>query len=394
MKLIYVGSSRPEHITQEYLKKGSSVNFAGMTLQTALLDGLYFYDKKLQIISAWDISPFPKLKQIYFPPENVFFKETDKHYKFVGAINLPIYNLFSKFLRVRRELKRQIRNCTDNAVIVYETHTPFLLAVASLRNKIKKTVVIVPDLPEYMHGGSNPIRRFFKWIDHKVIHHCLKKFDGYVLLSEPMREKLPKSVEKYIVMEGIFNPEFDDKPVEKEAGKVIMYTGGVYRHRGTHILLEAFMGIKDPNYKLWIRGNGDMVDEIKEMAEKDHRITYFEPMKRKDLLELEKRATVMVNTTPPQDFTKYFFPSKNMEFLASGTPTVMFKLGCIPKEYDSYLFYADRADVESLRDKLIEVCEMNKEDRSKFGEAAKNFILKEKNPIVQCGRIVEFINKL
>ena len=393
MKLIYVGSSRPEAIAQEYLKKGSRVNFAAMTLQNALLDGLSEQNVDLNIISAWSITPYPKVKQIYFQPENVEFKNRKEIYRFVGCINLPFINMVSKFIRVRKELKRQLKNQADANIIVYETYTPFLLAVATLRKKIAKTIVIVPDLPEYMHGKDNMIRAFLKKIDRCMIEWCLNKFDGYVVLSEPMLEKLPKG-KKHIVMEGIFNPEFVEKPVEKESFKTIMYTGGVYAHRGTKLLLEAFKSLTQPDYRLWIRGDGDLKKEILDMAAKDSRIRYFEPMGREQLLELERKATVMVNTTPPQDFTRYFFPSKNMEYLASGTPTIMFRLGCMPQEYDDYLYYVDGNDAEALRKKIIEVCEKPQEELNEFGNRAKQFILKKKNPTVQCKRILDFIIRL
>lgn len=394
MNLIYVGSSRPESIAQEYLRRGSRVNFAGMTLQNAILDGLYEHDSKLDVISAWDISPYPTVKQILFSPEEIEFKGRYDKYKFVGAINLPILNMMAKFLKIRSELNRNIKKDLNNAVIVYETYSPFLLAAATLRRKIGKLVVIVPDLPDYMHSGDSKIRAFFKRINRSLIDWCLRKSDGYILLSEPMLEKLPPKDGKYIVMEGIFNPEFEDNDVEKEKYKTIMYTGGIYSHRGTDLLLDAFSKIDAPDYRLWIRGDGDLKGKILEMSQKDSRIRYFEPMERKDLLELEKKATVLVNTTPPQDFTKYFFPSKNMEFLASGTPTVMFRLGCMPKEYNDHLFYVDGNDSEALKDKLVEVCEMGTEKQMKFGRDAKNFILENKNPRVQCGKIIEFIKNL
>lgn len=394
MNLIYVGSSRPESIAQEYLRRGSRVNFAGMTLQNAILDGLYEHDSKLDVISAWDISPYPTVKQILFSPEEIEFKGRYDKYKFVGAINLPIVNMMAKFLKIRSELNRNIKKDLNNAVIVYETYSPFLLAAATLRRKIGKLVVIVPDLPDYMHSGDSKIRAFFKRINRSLIDWCLRKSDGYILLSEPMLEKLPPKDGKYIVMEGIFNPEFEDNDVEKEKYKTIMYTGGIYSHRGTDLLLDAFSKIDAPDYRLWIRGDGDLKGKILEMSQKDSRIRYFEPMERKDRLELEKKATVLVNTTPPQDFTKYFFPSKNMEFLASGTPTVMFRLGCMPKEYNDHLFYVDGNDSEALKDKLVEVCEMGTEKQMKFGRDAKNFILENKNPRVQCGKIIEFIKNL
>ncbi len=394
MNLIYVGSSRPESIAQEYLRRGSRVNFAGMTLQNAILDGLYEHDSKLDVISAWDISPYPTVKQILFSPEEIEFKGRYDKYKFVGAINLPIVNMMAKFLKIRSELNRNIKKDLNNAVIVYETYSPFLLAAATLRRKIGKLVVIVPDLPDYMHSADSKIRAFFKRINRSLIDWCLRKSDGYILLSEPMLEKLPPKDGKYIVMEGIFNPEFEDNDVEKEKYKTIMYIGGIYSHRGTDLLLDAFSKIDAPDYRLWIRGDGDLKGKILEMSQKDSRIRYFEPMERKDLLELEKKATVLVNTTPPQDFTKYFFPSKNMEFLASGTPTVMFRLGCMPKEYNDHLFYVDGNDSEALKDKLVEVCEMGTEKQMKFGRDAKNFILENKNPRVQCGKIIEFIKNL
>ncbi len=394
MKLIFVGSSQPEAIAQEYLKRGSRVNFAGITLQNALLDGLYQNDKDLSVITAWDITPYPKIKQIFFQPENIEFKGRKDKYKFVGATNLPLINMLSKFLRIRKELKHQIKDKENAAVIVYETYTPFLLAVATLRRRISKAVVIVPDLPDYMHSSGNKLRALFKRIDKRIIDWCLKRFDGYVLLSEPMLEKLPPKDGKHIVMEGIFNPEFKEKPVEKEPYKTIMYTGGVHTHRGTKLLLDAFKDIEDSNYRLWIRGDGELKQEILDMAAKDTRIKYFEPMGREELLELERRATVMVNTTPPQDFTRYFFPSKNMEYLASGTPTIMFRLGCMPKEYDEYLYYVDRDDAESLRKKIVEVCEQPQEKLNLFGNRAKQFIIEKKNPFVQCKRILDFIDTL
>lgn len=391
MRLIFVGSSRPEEITHEYLKKGTRINFASMTLQNALLNGLCKSINDFSIISSWGISPFPKVKQIFFRPANIEFNGNRNRYRFVGAINFPIVNMISKFFLVRSELKKQLKN-EESCVIVYETHSPFLLAVATLRKKIKKAVVLVPDLPDYMHGRNNIVRRFLKKLDRNLINWCLEKFDGYVLLSEPMREKLPEK--KYIVMEGIFNPEANEKNVEKEVYRTIMYTGGVFSHRGTDLLLEAFSEIKNPDYRLWIRGDGELKQKILDMAAKDSRIKYFPPMKREELLELERKATVLVNTTPPQDFTRYFFPSKNMEYLASGTPTIMFRLDCMPQEYDNYLYYVDGNDANALREKIIEVCEESQEKLNAFGKCARRFILENKTPSVQCKRIVDFIESL
>ena len=251
-------------------------------------------------------------------------------------------------------------------------------------------------MPQFMSGNQGKLHNFLKSIDAKLIRKCLAKIDSYALLSEGMRELLPMEGKKWTLMEGIFQNTFTDEVVEKELYKTIMYTGGIHRRRGTDLLVQSFLKIEDSDYRLWIRGDGDddMKREILELAKKDPRIVYFEPMERGELLKMEQRATVMVNPTQPSlDFTKYFFPSKTMEYLASGTATVMFHLACMPKEYDEYLFYVEDESAESLRNKLVEVCEMPTEERICFGQKASQFILTQKTPEKQCGKILEMIKE-
>ena len=395
MSLVYIGSSNPEEVTERLLRMGSSVNFASKTLQNALLEGLYAHYPDLKIISSWGITPFPKVRKIFFNREELSYGGKKGNYIYVGAVNLPILNLLSRFMRIRGELKRQLSKTEDNSVIIYEVHTPYLLAVATLRKRIKKTCLIVPDLPEFMSGNNGRLHRFLKRIDKWIINKCLAKIDSYALLSEPMQERLPMKDKQWTLMEGIFQPLVNEEKVNKESLRTIMYTGGVYHRRGVDLLLDAFELIDKSNYRLWIRGNGDMVPEIKERAKKDPRIIYFDPMSREELLKMERRATIMINPTPPSlDFTRYFFPSKTMEYLASGTPTIMYRLGCMPKEYDEHVYYVDDEHVETLRNKLVEICEKPQEELDAFGEAARNFILSKKTPFTQCGKIIELLNKL
>lgn len=391
MNFIYIGSSRPESITKELLDMGSTVNFAGNTLQQALLTGFAKHVEDMKVITSWGISTYPKVKRLFFPRKKVQDTVADD-YIYVGAVNLPFINLISRFIRTRRELKRMLSKCESNIVVVYEVHTPFMLAAVSLRKHIDKICLIVPDLPEFMSAPGGKLKLFLKSIDKKLINRCIGKIDKFVLLSDLMKERLPLERKECMLLEGIFqnNQNMESKP--KEQHKTIMYTGGIYWRRGTDMLLDAFQQIPDPDYRLWIRGNGDMEDEIKKRSKEDPRIVYFPPMEREQLLELERKATVMVNPTPANlDFTKYFFPSKTMEYLASGTPTIMFRLGCMPKEYDSYLFYVEDNTVESLRDKIIEVCEKTQEELNAFGTRAQEFILTKKTPEVQCGRIIDML---
>lgn len=394
MNVIFIGSMYPKGMQEELLDLGSVVDFAGHTFQTALLEGLDHYYPSMHIISSALTSSYPKIKKLNF--EKSYFShrgDITKKDEYVGAFNVPLVKLFSKYRRVKKALKTSLKDDEENIVIIYSTHTPFLLAAYDLRDSISKLCVVVPDLPEFMGEQSKGLKAYLKEIDKHLINRCLRKADCFALLSPFMREKIPVGNKPWLQFEGIYQiPPFQDEIIAKEKCRTIMYTGNIYRKRGVDILLEAFSKIEDQNYRLWIRGNGELKEEILELSRKDSRIKYFEPMEREELLRMERRATLMINPTPASwEFTKYFFPSKTMEYMASGTPTLMFKLACLPDEYKPYVYFAEE-NVDALKEKIIEICEKPQSELDSFGQAAANFILTKKNEKVQAGRLVELIN--
>ncbi|MBE6584946.1 MAG: glycosyltransferase, partial [Ruminococcaceae bacterium] len=88
----------------------------------------------------------------------------------------------------------------------------------------------------------------------------------------------------------------------------------------------------------------------------------------------------------------YSFPSKTMEYMASGKPVVMYRLDGIPSEYDPYLFYADpEADpVDGMREILSWVLS-HKEEASERAALARKFVTTQKNAHIQGQRILSFM---
>lgn len=395
MNFIYIGSLYPEKLMTELVKIKSHVDFPANNLQSALLCGLDKIYPNLKVISSSPVSAYPKIKKVLFKHHYFSHKGDDnKCDAYVGVLNLPVIRLFSRYFRVKKELRKSLKADEQNVVLSYGLHTPFLLAVWSMRKKISKTCVIVPDLPQFMSGKKQWLYRMAKSIDMTIINRCLKDIDKFVLLSPHMAEKLPISDKQTIVMDGIYQDEyFDVKDINKDSHKTILYTGDTAERCGVIELIEAFKQIDDRDYRLWIRGYGANIAHVSELIKDDERIVYFPAMPRAELLSLERKATVLVNPIrASQTFTRYYFPSKTMEYLASATPTVMYHLDCLSKEYDSHLHYVPEETIESLRDTLIRVCSQTKEARQRFGNDARTFILSNKNPDVQARRIADLLS--
>jgi hypothetical protein len=116
-------------------------------------------------------------------------------------------------------------------------------------------------------------------------------------------------------------------------------------------------------------------------------------VERAQILEREKQASLLVNVRDNHDeFTKYSFPSKVIEYMLSGTPMFMTRLSGIPVEYYNYVYSVTNNEVETLRIAMEEICRKSPEELMAFGRNAQEFIKNEKNGRVQAKKILSFFN--
>jgi len=396
MKVLFLGSLYPtERANEIKLNSNDGIDNASNNFQWAIIEGLDSFYPDLKIVTLPAIRTYPlKYKKWSFKPSIFFHKNGNTDYC-LGFINIIIVKHLSKFLVLRKKLLEITDKEEDTIIITYGVHSPYLKAINDikrLRPKLR-TCLIVPDLPQYMSESRNPIYRFLKGIDSVIIKRYLKKIDSFVLLSDYMVEFLNVGNRPWTRLEGIFKLDQNAINVEKEIFKTILYTGNIDKRYGINNLLKAFELIKEDNYRLWIRGNGNTKQDVINASKLDSRIKYFEEMPRNELITLQKKATVLINPMPStQKFTKYFFPSKTVDYMASGTPTITTKLKSIPDEYFNYLYIAEKEDAEGLKDAIHKICRKDQSELNEFGIKASKFIIENKNPISQVKKIYLMLN--
>jgi glycosyltransferase involved in cell wall biosynthesis len=193
----------------------------------------------------------------------------------------------------------------------------------------------------------------------------------------------------------VYNSNEPDSSLNPDGKKVIFYAGALRDEYGAGHLLRAFSMIKDPDYRLWLAGGGNAEPMIREYAAKDPRIEFLGFVTPQEVDKRQKNATALISPrTSELEFVKYSFPSKTMECLTSGKPYIAHKLPCDPPEYGAHIQYAENESDEALRDKIVEVCEMPKEQRDEIAARAKQFVYDEKNPKAMCKRVVELWEKV
>lgn len=393
MIIIYLGSFVNYSLQDFLLNGGTTITTSATTFQRALVDGFTPSHKyKIFIVNAADVGSFPKRsKRIWIPGGTSIENGID-------CINCSYLNLtYLKQYDIKRKLIYQLdRICKDYphekiVIVVYSLIYAYIKAAITIKKQFKnvKVVPIILDLPEYFSDNTDRLSRLLS--HNSRIKSLYKFFDGGIVLTPQMVRNVDLINKPTLLLEGIYRPLKEDTRYLR-IPKTILYSGKLDSRFGIDILLKAFRMIDDSEFQLWIYGDGSARKLVEEATKKDSRIKFFGYRNQYEIFDAQRKVSLLIN--PRQnigEYTKYSFPSKTMEYLASGTPTIMYKLDGIPEEYNKYLIYPSTNSPEDLAQLIMEWSNKSISDLEKFGEQAKEFILNNKTSKIQAKRLIDFI---
>ena len=314
-------------------------------------------------------------------------EEGGAHYRYIPAIRNPILKAAAVGLGT---FFRTLFLAGKDSVVIVDglNRITALSAMLAARLRGKPCIGIVTDLPDMLGGG-----RFSKGMANFVIRHCTH----YVLLTEAMNDYLNKKGKPYVILEGHADITMADRiPAmeKKTAPRICFYAGGVSKQYGLANLVEGFRAADLPNAQLHIYGPGDYVEELEQIAAEDSRIFYGGMLLNTEIVAREQEATLLVNPRPTdEEYVKYSFPSKTMEYMASGTPVLTTVLPGMPKEYHPYVYLLEDETAGGITKMLKEVLSNSDEELFRKGTEARRFVLEQKNNVIQARKILEMLSK-
>ena len=271
-------------------------------------------------------------------------------------------------------------------------------AVLASKLAFTKRITIITDLPGLIVTNKTASKKISNLSFQGIFDYMLRNFNGYVLLTEQMNTVVNKKNRPYIIMEGLVDSKMKSSQNEldlKSPEKIIIYAGGLYEKYGVKKLIDAFKKTDDTLARLHLYGAGEMVKHMTDFIGDDERIIFKGMVPNKVVVEDQLKATLLVNPRPTnEEFTKYSFPSKNMEYMVSGTPTLTTKLPGMPKEYTNHVYLFEDESVDGMHKTLENILLNSREELHQFGKQAKEFVLLNKNNVVQSARILEFCKNI
>ena len=210
-----------------------------------------------------------------------------------------------------------------------------------------------------------------------------------------MKDELDVPDKPCLIIEGIVNKNLfvaNKKYINLKKEKAVMYAGMLNKKHRIEMLIKGFMLTKG-DYELWLFGSGDFEREIQEYAKNDKRIKFFGRVNRNVVLEYEHRASLLVNIRDSkEEYTKFSFPSKTIEYMACGTPLLTTKLPGIPDEYYEYCYTLDDETVDGVNKSLENILSLPQDELLTKGKEAMNFIFSNKIAGIQGNKIIEFLS--
>lgn len=401
MKILYFGEICDNDLFFKKQKNQEPFFIAQYMYEKALCDNL-IEDKDIDITIA------SIYKTSYFPDDKLIFNrhiENDKeNFNYISFINLPILRELTYFLSSIFIICKWIflnRNIKEKCIYSSCHFGPVSFSIISIGKifKIKK-IVTFTDLPLFTYSEEKINKmKYYKKILIKpylfFINVLQQQYDGYILFSESMNGKVNCKNKKYCVIEGMFNDNGLKKNSVEKKSNTIVHAGTLNKEVGIKKILDVFDTLKNKDIQLVLIGQGDMVEEIKKRARNNKNILYMGFIKKEELFKYLEESTLLINLRDPKDiYTKYSFPSKMFEYMASGTPVLTTVLEGIPNEYYEFVYSVDSYNTDIISKKIIEIINEDEDKRLEIGFKAKKFIINNKNATYQTNKIKNLINSI
>ena len=311
--------------------------------------------------------------------------EGGAHYHYIPAIRSRVLKL--AFVGLGTFFKTLSLAKKDSVVVIdCLNRTAALAGLLAARLRGIPCVSIVTDIPDLLTRQSAA-----RTISNFIIRHST----DYVLLTEAMNDYIGNTHKPYVVLEGHSDISMREKTPSLEQKlhpKVCMYAGCISKQYGLGTLVEGFRKADIPNAQLHLYGPCDYEEELKAIAAEDDRIVYGGMLLNTEIVDKEMEATLLINPRPThEEFVKYSFPSKTMEYMSTGTPVLTTVLPGMPKEYHPHVYLLEDESAEGIGETLKEVLAKPEEELFQKGSEARDFILNEKNNVIQARKILEML---
>lgn len=392
-KVLFIGGMYDRASEKVYLSKSKGgIQGAVNAHQWSIVEGLNQQPSTyVKILSAPFLSPYPKYKDISVKPIK------NRNFYSIGYLNIPVIKEVVRTVRLVISVRSITKDLPNVKIVSYYLSIPQM--IASILGKRTSTItLIIPDMPAYLNLSKKTsfTSAAYCALKRHLMQYLIKKFDKYILLTKYMAEELRLETNSWMVVEGLVQEDIvtPEKSITKRTypNHDVIYSGSLHEVYGVNNLIKAIRLIKSPTVQFYFYGSGELSEKLTDLQKKDNRIHFMGYTDRESVLQHQKNALALINPRGTEgEYVKLSFPSKNLEYLASGTPAIFMNLPCIPKEYYPHFIHLIDNTPACIANTIDDVANMPANELNSLAAGAVNFVSRSKTAKVQAKKIMEFI---
>ncbi len=300
-------------------------------------------------------------------------------------LKIPVLDYVSMLFTYSKEIEQQIQEFKPDIIMGNDILTTWLAFRAAERHNIP-TVFYSIDI-DYRLVPQKFLQPFGKWMESWNIRHA----DLVLSINEGLREytiRIGAKREKTgVIRAGIDLERYDPSKVTGEEIRrqygiakddiVLFFMGWLYHFSGLKEVARELAKIKDqyPKIKLFIVGDGDAYENLKELREQLHledRMILAGKQPFEKIPQLIAAADICLLPAYDNEIMHDIVPIKMYEYMAMGKPILSTKLYGILTEFGNNhgVIYADQP--EAVLTKTIELMDNNSIGGE--GEKGKQFV--------------------
>lgn len=291
------------------------------------------------------------------------------------------------FISLYLNLSKIKKNSAHSCVIINDSTSVSNSLMSTLFSKLKNVRLygIFTDHPKY----------YFKkrWLHSLYVNSLSAVFSVTEQLNNDInRKKIP-----FLIYPGCVNiDELDQNYIDySQRDKIIVYSGGISRNNGLIEFIKAFSSLRLEGFKFDLYGKYEGNDnaELKELIQKDNKVTYMGVVNYDELRVILSKAYAVVNPRYVHlDYIQYSFPIKTLDYLAAATAFVSTKLVCYSDDLLNNIVTIEENTVESIRETLYDLLLKTPKELNVMATNSKKFFLENYSCEKTINQMIEILS--
>ena len=198
-----------------------------------------------------------------------------------------------------------------------------------------------------------------------------QKLDGYVSLTPSLNDLFNVNEKPSMILEGIVENDLP-RTAKNEVGNYFFFGGALMKRYGIYELIEACKAVNRQDIKLIICGHHANEAALKDAIGKEENIVYLKTLPVTEVLKYEMNTIANINPRPySEDLDRFSIPSKTIEYLSSGRPTISVRNTRLQKDFGENAIWSKSSNPEDLLTAMKCVLDLSEKERIELGKKAR-----------------------